>query len=445
MGNITESAALSIEAIRDDYVPASDYISPEFLKLEKQHMWPKVWQVACREEEIPKPGNYVVFENCDQSIVVLRKPDGKIAAYHNVCQHRGRKLVEGTGTLARFQCKFHGWQWDLDGRNIKVLDPQDWGDRPSIKAENIALPQVPVDTWAGFVFINLDPNAEPLAKYLDPVPEYLDPFEIGKMRYRWYYSIKVPCNWKNGMEAFNEGYHVFATHPQWPHLTDDVTRTFTFGKHGMFGYPTARMFGQRSARIHPELEDVRENIIAFYDDLNTTLGALYSERATQAVRRLRTEVPAGASQMEILGKMFEFIREAAIASGAGYPDVSFEQMGKAGADWHVFPNLIILQTPDAALVYRVRPWGNDPDWCIFDVWSLVRYAEGAQPTLNRQIHYGDDDWKRIGDVSIVLLQDFGNLAAVQQGMKSLGFRGSVTNPLQESTVTNFHRAIREYF
>lgn len=75
----------------------------------------------------------------------------------------------------------------------------------------------------------------------------------------------------------------------------------------------------------------------------------------------------------------------------------------------------------------------------------MRYAEGGQPTLNRQIHYGDDDWKRIGDVSIVLLQDFGNLAAVQQGMKSMGFKGSLTNPLQESTVTNFHRAIREYF
>lgn len=305
-------------------------------------------------------GNYVVFENCDQSIVVLRKPDGRIAAYHNVCQHRGRKLIEGTGTLARFQCKFHGWQWDLDGKNIKILDPQDWGDRPSIKAENLALPAVQVDTWAGFVFVNLDPNAEPLAKYLDPVPEYLDPFEIGKMRYRWYYSIKVPCNWKNGMEAFNEGYHVFTTHPQWPHLTDDVTRTFTFGKHGMFGYPTARMFGQRSARIHPELEDVRENIIAFYDDLNTTLGALYSERATQAVRRLRTEVPAGHPRWKSWARCSSSSARPPSPAAPATRTSASNRWPWAGADWHVFPNLIDPQTPDAALVYRVRPWGEPP-------------------------------------------------------------------------------------
>jgi hypothetical protein len=174
------------------------------------------------------------------------------------------------------------------------------------------------------------------------------------------------------------------------------------------------------------------------------LAALYSERATEAVRRLRTEVPAGTPQIEILMKMYGFIKEAAIACGAGWPRVTMEEMGKAGVDWHIFPNLVILQQPDAALVYRSRPFGDDPDWCIFDVWSLQRYAPGAQPLLKRRVHMGDDDWRRIDDVSPVLLQDFSNLVKVQQGMKSLGFPGCRTNPLQESAVSNFHLALREY-
>ena len=90
-----------------------------------------------------------------------------------------------------------------------------------------------VDTWGGFVFINMDPNAEPLAKYLEPMPEYIDCFEIETMRFRWYKSIRLPCNWKVACEAFNEGYHVAATHPQLLDMQgDDVTRSFAMGRHG---------------------------------------------------------------------------------------------------------------------------------------------------------------------------------------------------------------------
>ena len=236
-----------------------------------------------------------------------------------------------------------------------------------------------------------------------------------------------------------------ATHPQWLQFIDDVTRSYTHGKHGMFSYPTARPFGQPSARLNkPSLEDIRKNLIAFYDNLNTTLAAIYSERATEPVRRLRTEVPAGASHMEILGTMYQFISEAYEACGAGWPDISFEQMAKAGTDWAIFPNIAILMLPDAALCYRIRPCGDDLDWCIFDDWSLQRYAPGAEPVLNRRIYHGDEDWKRIGDVSPVLFQDFSNMAAMQQGMKSHGFPGCRTNPLQESTISNHHPVMREH-
>ncbi|WP_250961736.1 aromatic ring-hydroxylating dioxygenase subunit alpha [Pseudomonas sp. CG7] len=224
------------QPIRVDFVPHGPYISPQFLQLENERMWPKVWQVACRLEEIPHVGDYVTFDVIGESIIVTRLTGDKIKAYYNVCQHRGRRLTSGCGHATKFHCAFHGWQWNLDGSLLRILDEEDWAGCPSMAKEDLALKEVLVDTWGGFVFINMDPQAEPLAKYLAPVPEFTDCFEFEKMRYRWYKSIRLPCNWKVALEAFNEGYHVAATHPQILDTQgDDVTRSFAFGKHGMFG------------------------------------------------------------------------------------------------------------------------------------------------------------------------------------------------------------------
>src|SRR5580658_8882582 len=97
-----------------------------------------------------------------------------------------------------------------------------------------------------------------------------------------------------------------------------------------------------------------------------------------------------------------------MGSGAGWPDLSFEQMGKAGADWHVFPNLVFLQTADAALAYRARPNGNDPDTCVFDIWSLVRYAPGTEPPLRREF-YPDPMVDTVERFGLILSQDFQNM------------------------------------
>lgn len=199
--------------VRPDLVPKDSYIDPSYVRLEAERLWPKVWQVACREEELEEVGAYVTYSIAHESIIIVRTAAG-IRAHHNVCQHRGRRLTEGCGKTGSFMCRYHGWHWNLDGSLGKVLDHDDWQGCPSMADEDLRLPSVQVDTWGGFVFINPDPQAEPLAQYLDPVPRFIDPFELEKMRYRWYKSVRLPCNWKVAQEAFTEGYHVAATHPQ---------------------------------------------------------------------------------------------------------------------------------------------------------------------------------------------------------------------------------------
>ncbi|TAL04624.1 MAG: aromatic ring-hydroxylating dioxygenase subunit alpha, partial [Rhodospirillaceae bacterium] len=416
--------------VRADFVPAEHYISPEFLRLEKERMWPRVWQVACREEEVAHVGAYVTYDIMDESIVVARVSEHEIKAYYNVCQHRGRRLVDGCGQMNRFHCRFHGWQWNLDGSLVRVLDREDWAGCPNFRDADLRLADVRVDTWAGFVFVNMNPDAEPLSDYLGQVQHYLDPFEIGKMRYRWYVSVRTPCNWKVGLGAFDEGYHVAQTHPQ---LLighgEDITRCRTFGRHGMFYIapnPT-RPMGSPSPRTGlPVPEDLRPHIIEYHDLVNYTLRAMFTERDSGAARRLMELDPATPAPV-LMAKMVEFQREAAITAGVGWPDVSMQQMVEAGNDWHIFPNLIILPRPDAALCYRILPDARDPDRCFLEIYSLQRYAPGAEPKLERQYLHGEEDWRNVSPISSILQQDFNNIGEVQRGMKSRGFKGARTN------------------
>ena len=96
------------QAVRPDFVPRDGYISKDYVQLEKERMWPKVWQVACRLEELPNVGDYVTFDVIDESIIVTRLTGDRIKAYYNVCQHRGRHLTSGCGHATKFHCNYHG-------------------------------------------------------------------------------------------------------------------------------------------------------------------------------------------------------------------------------------------------------------------------------------------------------------------------------------------------
>ncbi len=437
---------LQNQEVRDDWVPKEAYTSREFLRLENERMWNRVWQIACRLEDIPNPGDYVTYDVANYSITVIRQTPERIRAYHNVCPHRGRLLTEGEGTLAKFFfCKYHGWRWNFDGSLAYVQDKDDWQDCAEFTDDNLKLQEVKVDTWAGYVFVNPAPDAEPLASFLDPVPQYLDPFEIQPWRYRWYKSVVLPCNWKTVLEAFNEAYHVATTHPQLlQHMGDDYTLSHAKGKHGMYVYPPReRCFGTPSPRTRkPMPADIRPGIIQHWTELNETLKAMYTERSFGAVTRLM-ELSADTPIPETFAKMVEFQKEAAVHGGAGWPDMDLQGMVDAGTNWHIFPNHVFLPLFDGSINYRARPYGDDPNICIFDIWSLVRYTPGTEPVIKKEFY---PDWKEntVDNFGLILSQDFQNLEQVQKGMNSPAFKGARVNPRQESEISNMHRVLRRY-
>lgn len=429
--------------VRDDFIPAGDYISPAFFAREKERLWPRTWQMVGREEELAGPGDFLTYNVLDESITVCRARDGALKAYYNVCPHRGRRLTTGCGRTARLVCKYHGWKWDLDGTCVEVVDRTDWGD--SLNDTELALQPVRLDTWAGWMFICMDETAPGLAEYLDPAPDYLDAFEIATMRYKWRRQAILPANWKVALEAFTEGYHVQTTHRQLLAWTADYTYSAPRGLHGMFGYPPGRPFGLPSPRLgEVAAVDMRESIVSFYQEMLETLDSTMTEHTLRASERLRTEIAPDAEKIDIMRAFLRFNREEHENSGAGWPaGVTPEAMVRAGTAWHLFPNMVFLHGPGHLLGYRARPNGNNPDSCIFDIYTLERYAPGKGPDRVPEVKTLPDI-ASIADWGLILVQDFQNMGELQSGMKSRSFKGSRTNPKQELAVSNFHHVLHDF-
>lgn len=423
-------------------LPVEAYVSEAYARAENERLWGKVWQVACREEDILKVGDYYTYEILDESVIVVRSAPDTISAYYNVCLHRGRRLTTGCGNAKKFHCKFHGWQWHLNGENARVLDIDDWGG--ALTPDNLRMGKVKVDTWGGYIFINLDPNCESLQKFLDPVPHWLDPFELDKMRYRWRQWLYVPCNWKTAIEAFVEGYHVDGTHPQLLPWLDSHTWSRAHGKHGAFGNlprGSGGKAGLGTTSINNEGgKDPRKEAADFMEHLYETVNANTTKTIINAAKRLVDVLPPDAPAVDVMNKMMELACKADAERGVIWPTVDPDHYRDSGIDWHIFPNTVVLHGITFVLGYRARPNGYDPDSCIFEVYVLERFPEGQEP-VTENVYQPDqtvEKWRK------VLLQDFNNMPEVQRGMKSRGFPGPRPNPRQEQPVINFHRTLAQY-
>ena len=155
-------------------IPAKRYYDEDFFRLEKEKLWPHVWQMACRLEEIPELGDYVEYRNLDKSVIVVRTKNG-VKAFHNACRHRGVQLVEGPGNCktAGFICPFHGWRWNPEGENTFVFSPGIF-DAELLAKDEIDLVRCRLEEWGGMAFINFDDDAPALRECLGPVAERMD-------------------------------------------------------------------------------------------------------------------------------------------------------------------------------------------------------------------------------------------------------------------------------
>ena len=147
-------------ALSDTTIRGERYWSPEFLRLEQDALWPRVWQVAGRVDQVPEPGDYITYEIGRDSVIAVRGADGVVRVFFNVCQHRGNRLVTaevGSLITGEFQCAYHGWRFGTDGNLNWVPDEDDFVQGSPCGVRNLV--EMPSDNWAGFIWFNMDPNA----------------------------------------------------------------------------------------------------------------------------------------------------------------------------------------------------------------------------------------------------------------------------------------------
>lgn len=446
-GRVDDAPSVTVDELAEPQtIGAEAYISEEYARAERDKLWRRVWLMAGRVEEIPEVGDYLSYEIHDDSILIVRTAPDAIAAYYNVCPHRGRRLVDtpagarnACGRRKEFVCGFHGWQYGLDGRNTRVIHEDDW--KGALCEENTSLGTLAVDTWGGWVWINMDPDCEPLHDYLDPVVAMLDPFELQNMRYRWRKWGVFDCNWKVAMEAFNETYHVQTTHPEFNRFGEFRGWARAHGLHSNIGYdaPKGADENQQAKLRVGSGADARistaEMQVYTWEKANTNT----TQTLVDAALRLVDELPEGTPAPEVHKHWLESARRDDAARGVIWPTVDPAHVAKSGTAWQIFPNFQIGHAVNNALCYSARPLGGDPNRCIFEAAVYQLFPKGEEPKTEWEFCPPTEEaW------CYVLSQDFGNMAAVQAGMRSQGFRGTKPNPYMERSTVNLHRNLAKY-
>jgi nitrite reductase/ring-hydroxylating ferredoxin subunit len=419
----------------DDVVPRARYTSAEFASLEFERLWSRVWQVACREEEIASVGDFCEYLIGDQSILVVRAGPDRIVAFHNTCLHRGTRLGEGSGTFPEgcIRCRYHAWRYDLDGTLVEVVDREEFDPIPP----GTALHAVAVERWGGFVWVNLDPGGATLAEFLEPLPRHLGPYHLDRLRLRTYLSTVLPANWKVAVDAFNEGYHVQGTHPQLLPWTDDVNLDYEpLGIHAHYGrLPNARRQLRPSPRLGLVEGEYDEGEIL--ENFIRGLGGLFYKDEQALVESIRAEPADGATMLQ---RYQQGRRSLLAARGVAVDEFSDDQLTSAD-DVYFFPNMVGPIYPGIAILFRVRPNGLDPDSCIKDTWFLEWPRDDDPPKRAARRFY--PDWRE-RDWGEITNQDYANMEHVQIGMKSRGGPGMRLNRRQEANLLHMHRIMDGY-
>ena len=420
--------------LSDGPILGDRYWSPEFAAREWDSLWPRVWQIAGRVSELPDSGDYITYDIGRDSILCVRGSDDQIRAFYNVCQHRGNRLVSATaGSSAggEFQCAYHGWRYADRGTLVWVHDEDDFPEGSPCGTRNLV--EVACESWAGFIWFNQDPGAAPLREWLDPVADHLDHYRMEAMRRTHWVTVDGDFNWKCVQDNFNESYHLPFLHPQTltrmnEHHTGCQFDLYPSGHCRMLmpgGGPGPHYQGSPDRAFARLAEDFE-----FWEfDPEPYRNNLPGLRAALQCRK----------------------RELGASKGYDFSSYSDEQLTDH-YHYTVFPNVSFSMKPDGCIWLRSAPHPADPEKCVFDMWYLTLFPEGASEYYSNSMrdwvsvdHPVEQHRGLVGEVScgLGIDQDVAIWTSQHAGLRSRGYRGECL-PWQERRIRYFHDNIDRY-
>ncbi|HEY3654694.1 MAG TPA: aromatic ring-hydroxylating dioxygenase subunit alpha [Steroidobacteraceae bacterium] len=425
----------SNHGVGEEPVDVSRYFSTDFHKREVDKLWSRTWQWAVWSYDIPNPGDVGVYRIVDRSVIIVRQPDLSLKAFVNSCLHRGRELCAADGQVNQLRCPYHGFTWSIRG-DLKRI-PAQW-DFPQVKPEEFRLPEVRVEEWNGFIFVNFDKEAPSLRSYMGAM---FDQWGGEKPQGAWNFEGKykavhlyreIKCNWKVCQEGFMETHHVNYTHPQLMGITPETSAQHDiypnephFSRaHFITGFASAALRNPRSN------QEVLDAFTSSYmtEHHGTEFGKIREgETLRQAFSRLSRDVFAKRLKMDV-----SKLSDAELIDGTQY---------------FLFPNFLPWPSVLHPLVYRFRPLGDDPNWCIWETLLFLPF-DGERPPSCKIIHVGQnesfEDYKAMGALDRILQEDSEQLPLVQAGLKA-SVTGKVNFSIyQEGRIRHFHQTLDKY-
>ncbi len=408
-------------------IPTSRYTSRAWHDLEAERLWTRVWQIACTEDCVPEPGDYWEYEIGPLSLFVLRDDQGVLRAFQNVCPHRGTALVKGSGKgLSEVRCPYHHWRYDLKGHLCGASQNDALAGRPG----PMSLAPVSVGTWGGFVFVNPDPDCEPLEEFLEVLPEELAWVGMEHFSCSLFMTVRIACNWKAVVDAFIETYHLHAVHPQMLAIADDVNTPITlYDKHTMFMQPSGVPSPRRGGSVSDQ--EIWEEYVR---NLGHRLGLTFASTEDPGKH---PPVPQGKTLRDVLA---ERIRAHLATLDPRYSDLDDHRI-MDDFHHHIFPNSVFNIFAGWYGLIRARP-GAKPDECFLDMWNfdLLAADDPGHHARPEEKLLTPEEVRALGPV---MAQDLDLLPRIQKGLRQPGIETMRLTPA-EARIGRMHEILDRY-
>ncbi len=188
------------------------YTDAQVFKAEKSGLLAQTWQFAGHASQVENPGDYFAFEMADESLFCIKGRDGHIRTFYNVCQHRAHQLVSGEGSTRVVVCPYHAWTYELTGQLRAAPNTK---SMPGFDKSSVCLTEVRTEVFLGFIFVNLDPDAQPMDAWFPGARQELEEWVPNWASLKPLEWVEIPenCNWKVSVENYSECYHCSLNHP----------------------------------------------------------------------------------------------------------------------------------------------------------------------------------------------------------------------------------------
>lgn len=414
------------------------YKSAEYQQREKQQVWMKTWQIVGRVDELASPGDWKEYRLFDQSYIIAKGSDDKIRGFVNACRHRGNKLCIGKGNSPRFTCQYHLWSFGLDGRLVGVARPDLVGP---INKEELGLHPASVDTFAGFIFLNPDPSAKPLAEFLtQDVIDSLAPYKLDEMvPVGMDVRERLECNWKVVIDAFSEGYHIIGVHPELLSVIDPQpgnSRHGIYGDHGMAVSPF-EVKNLKECSLEQQVEGIRA-LPGTFPTVAEVLPAF--EQRVNGYRDASgtLEFPEGVS---VRGLLQQATRDTLTAKGLDVSGLTDDQMSD-NQGWFLFPNFFMtIRAGEATTILAYPDPDGNPARCIWHVTAYMWLPE----SLRQQYRAQPVEVKEPNSYPyfLALQQDYEQMPRQQLGLSNDALT-HIQLVREEASVARFHSVLDRY-